>query len=154
MKALKKSLTAKGEKLAEAEKPVEPPQVVKTVEPVVNRVAAEPEPETPADQAVKESDIVKHSGSIELYGKHYDYMLNCTGGQWGNGRDQHFYFEPCILFLYKAESQHFALTIMEGDFVSLYPYSHNIFSLASVRHTPLGRYDCIHHATARMHFFR
>ena len=41
---------------AEPEKPVEPPQVVKTVEPVVNRVAAEPEPETPADQVVEESE--------------------------------------------------------------------------------------------------
>ncbi|MAW25981.1 MAG: hypothetical protein CMQ84_08365 [Gammaproteobacteria bacterium] len=40
----------------EPEKPVEPPQVVKTVEPVVNRVAAEPEPETPADQVVEESE--------------------------------------------------------------------------------------------------
>ena len=44
------------EKLTEPEKPVEPPQVVKTVEPVVNRVAAEPEPEIPADQAVEESE--------------------------------------------------------------------------------------------------
>ena len=40
----------------EPEKPVEPSQVVKTVEPVVNRVAAEPEPETPADQVVEESE--------------------------------------------------------------------------------------------------
>ncbi len=40
----------------EPKKPVEPLQVVKTVEPVVNRVAAEPEPETPADQVVEESE--------------------------------------------------------------------------------------------------
>ena len=41
---------------AEPEKPVEPPQVVKKVEPVVKRAAAEPEPETPADQVVEESE--------------------------------------------------------------------------------------------------
>ena len=41
---------------AEPEKPVEPPQVVKTVEPVVDRVAAEPEPETLVDQVVEESE--------------------------------------------------------------------------------------------------
>jgi cytoskeleton protein RodZ len=47
---------AEPEKLAEPEKPVEPPQVVKKVEPVVKRAAAEPEPETPADQVVEESE--------------------------------------------------------------------------------------------------
>jgi hypothetical protein len=77
----------------------------------------------------------------ELSGK-YDYVVDCS---WGvakkiNGID--YFFEPCIYFYYKNKlSEIFALTIMDGDFYSLYPYYDNIYTLTSVEHTPLARTD-------------
>ncbi len=48
---------AEPEKSVEAEKSVESPQVIKTVEQVVNRAVAEPEIERPGDQIVEQSEL-------------------------------------------------------------------------------------------------
>jgi hypothetical protein len=72
----------------------------------------------------------------------YDYVLDCS---WGTARKIsgfETFYEPCIYFYYRCLlAEPFALTIMDGQFFSLYPYVDDIFTLTSVAHTPIGRAD-------------
>jgi hypothetical protein len=70
----------------------------------------------------------------------YDFVIDCTWGVARGISDLQIYYEPCIYFYYKRNvSDEFALTIMDGEFFSLYPYHDNVYTLTSVKHTPIGR---------------
>ena len=74
--------------------------------------------------------------------KEYDYSINCTWGAIESLYRDKIYFEPCVTYLYKKVTKdEFALTIMDGNFISLYPYKSDIYSLTSVKNTPMGRFD-------------
>lgn len=84
-------------------------------------------------------------GYVELNGwDRFDYAIDCT---WGTLRKNSLpsVYEPTILLYYKARDVGFpALTFVDGDLMSLYPTESNeIYTLSSVRHTPLGKFDSI-----------
>lgn len=74
----------------------------------------------------------------------YDYFFNCTYGQSNIGFEKlnlNCFYELCITFLYESKINiDSSLTIMDGNFVSLYPYESNnkqLFTLTHVKHTPI-----------------
>lgn len=75
----------------------------------------------------------------------YDYFFNCTYGQSNIGFENlnlDCFYELCITFLYESKINiDTSLTIMDGNFVSLYPYESNndkkLFTLTHVKHTPI-----------------
>ncbi|HBC3556809.1 TPA: FAD-dependent oxidoreductase [Vibrio parahaemolyticus] len=79
--------------------------------------------------------------------ENYDIILDCT---WGTARKLEsfdYYYEPCIYFYYKNRSgKNFALTIMDGEHYSLYPYFDDVYTLTSVKHTPLGQFESFNEA--------
>ncbi|MBB1464843.1 NAD(P)/FAD-dependent oxidoreductase [Vibrio sp. SG41-7] len=96
-------------------------------------------------------DLNNESVMKTLEGK-FDYIIDCS---WGtakkiNGLD--YFYEPCVYFYYKkkAEVKEFALTIMDGQHYSLYPYYDDIYTLTSVKNTPLGQYDELNEAIAEL----
>lgn len=69
----------------------------------------------------------------------FDFVIDCTWGMARGIDGLDVFYEPCIYFYYKRKAfREFALTIMDGDFFSLYPYFDDIYTLTSVKHTPLG----------------
>lgn len=82
----------------------------------------------------------------------FDYVIDCT---WGTARKINgikYYYEPCVYFYYKTNvKDNFALTIMDGEFYSLYPYYDDIYTLTSVKHTPLGQSDEFNEALSLLH---
>ncbi|MCG9666191.1 FAD-binding oxidoreductase [Vibrio mediterranei] len=83
----------------------------------------------------------------EALRENYDFIINCTWGATGQLEDLNYFFEPCIYFYYRSKKdEQIALTIMDGEFYSLYPYYEDIYTLTSVKHTPIGQYTEINKA--------
>ena len=101
---------------------------------------------------LKKKDIENKKNSICIFGKKYDYLINCTWGQFRLGEKLDVFFEPAISLLYESRfsSEGFAPTVMDGQFFSLYPYEDKLYTLTSVKNTPLGKYKELNHAIARI----
>jgi hypothetical protein len=90
--------------------------------------------------AIIESDIQECKKEILISEKAYDYIINCTWGTFKPFNNVDIFYEPCVSFLYKTHKRNFALTIMDGEFISIYPYNNNLYTLTSVKNTPLAKY--------------
>jgi hypothetical protein len=69
-----------------------------------------------------------------------DLLLDCTYNQFGLSKNNYIYENTISLLFKKNKNCHFdALTIMDGNFSSLYPrdISNNIYTLTDVEFTPL-----------------
>jgi hypothetical protein len=88
----------------------------------------------------KKISIDKKS-SVLSYNKHkYDVVFDCTYGQLF--RQHCCFYEVCITLIYKLRDPQYgkiALTVMDGQFFSIYPHviSEDLFSLTHVRYTPI-----------------
>ncbi len=69
----------------------------------------------------------------------YDLILNCTYGQFFPSNNSIMY-EGCVLLVYEKlkDIPLGALTVVDGPFCSLYPYKNNLYTLSSVKHTPVS----------------
>ena len=93
-----------------------------------------------------DSDLKKVHTNHEQHS--YDILINTTYSDTNKlydfGGKASLKFEYCVLPIYKSMrfmKNNFALTVMDGSFVSLYPYRKNFFTLSSVANTPLAVYD-------------
>lgn len=70
----------------------------------------------------------------ELY---FDRVFNCTYNQIQNTKNV--IYEKCLSLLYIKKKETFfdCLTIMDGDFFSIYKFTDKYYSLTNVKHTPL-----------------
>lgn len=70
----------------------------------------------------------------------FDKVFNCSYNQIGNKIDDNIIFEKCITLLYKKISNNLSfdcLTIMDGEYSSLFYYDKDLYTLTDVKHTPL-----------------
>ena len=85
------------------------------------------------------SKITKES-VLQLIEK-YDYVIDCT---WGKLSDFSFskYYESNLFHLYKKKQNNskFALTVMDGDFFSIFPWYGEIYSLTNVNKIVLKKF--------------
>lgn len=67
----------------------------------------------------------------------FDIVFNCTYNQIKSG--ENYFYEKCLTLLYKKinDVPFDCLTIMDGNYGSLFKYKDNIYSLTSVEYTPL-----------------
>jgi glycine/D-amino acid oxidase-like deaminating enzyme len=84
--------------------------------------------------------IEDNGSTVRVNGETYDYVLNCTWCTDLVENRMEMYFEPTIMLFYEGKQRDFALTLMDGDFFSIYPFEGNLVTLTAVRHTPLGQY--------------
>ena len=76
-----------------------------------------------------------------LNGEAFDYIVDAT---WGSVLpiDHPVFYEPTLLLYYRSQIGSYALTMVDGNLCSVYPTDQlDIFTLSSVAHTPLGRFD-------------
>ena len=83
---------------------------------------------------------------VKVNGEPFDIVVNCTWCAFQPDRFPELYFEPCLMFLYKGEPDHPAITIMDGPFFSIFPYEDGLYTVTSVTHTPLGRFPTFEQA--------
>ncbi|MDC1177933.1 FAD-dependent oxidoreductase [Candidatus Pelagibacter sp.] len=66
----------------------------------------------------------------------FDFIINCTWQQFLPQKKWNLSYELCISALYKNKKKDLeALTIMDGPFYTLYPFSKNVSNLYSVKHS-------------------
>lgn len=84
---------------------------------------------------IKKDDLVR-------LGKKYDFVIDCTNNYLVNLK-QEFYYELTVSYLYKKikETEFDALTLVDGNFFSIYPYKDDLYTLTDVEYTPLRRFD-------------
>jgi hypothetical protein len=86
---------------------------------------------------------------IKKMSKEYDLVINCTNNQIKSGTG---FYELTISLVYeKLNNIEFdSLTLVDGNFFSIYPYYDNKFTLTDVEHTPIKRFNTLN----RLNYFK
>lgn len=78
---------------------------------------------------------------VEINGRRFDYLIDATWGHLIRPNIEVIY-EPTLLLYYECTREAPALTFVDGPLCSVYPTEDpTIYTLSSVVHTPLGRYE-------------
>jgi len=91
---------------------------------------------------IENADIQNCDDYVQIKDENFDYLINCTWATFRNNFNIDAFYESCIVLLYKTSHHEndFAITIMDGEFVSLFPYTENgVYTLTSVKNTVLKR---------------
>lgn len=74
-----------------------------------------------------------------IHDENYDYIYNCTNNVYNQILKNEVKYEKTISLLLKLNNNDNAYTVMDGDFISLYPYDYTncIYTLTHVKYTPL-----------------
>jgi len=87
------------------------------------------------------SRIETHPDYVRVEDERFDLLVDASWGQ-QLGMPMPFFYEPTILLYYETDEAFPAVTFVDGPLCSVYPTEDpNIFTLSSVPHTPLGRFD-------------
>ena len=90
------------------------------------------------------ADLGVASHCVSVNGEQFDWCLNCTYDQQFPYRCVSVFYEPTLMLLYRVVRPlpFGALTIMDGDLPSLYPFpgeGSDVYSLSAVPYTPIMR---------------
>lgn len=89
----------------------------------------------------------KHITNLDLVTikKDFDLIINCTNNHLTIQKSENHFYELTLTLLYEkiSDKEFGSLTIMDGKFVSLYPYKENIYTLTDVEHTPIKIFNNI-----------
>ena len=78
---------------------------------------------------------------VRVDGEPFDLLIDASWGQ-QLGMPMPFYYEPTILLYYETDNPFPAVTFVDGPLCSVYPTEDpSIYTLSSVPHTPLGRFN-------------
>lgn len=87
------------------------------------------------------TSIEELNNKVYVNGEEFDYLVDAT---WGSVLpiEHPVFYEPTILLYYRSKIGSFALTMVDGNLCSIYPTDKpEVFTLSSVTHTPLGRFE-------------
>lgn len=86
--------------------------------------------------------------AVYVDGRRFDFVIDATWGHLSKPPIDLFY-EPTMLLYYEANEAFPAITMVDGPLCSVYPTEDpDIFTLSSVIHTPLGRFNSAAEARA------
>lgn len=82
---------------------------------------------------------------LKLLEKKYDLIINATNNHIKQENNEESFFELTVSLLYKQKnSTSFgALTFVDGDLFSIFPYDEKIFTVTDVKHTPLKKFKTL-----------
>ena len=74
--------------------------------------------------------------------KKYDLVIDCTNNHMEHKNKFNSFFESTVSYVYKKISQtpFDAVTMVDGDFFSIYPYKNDLYTVTDVEYTPLRRF--------------
>lgn len=75
----------------------------------------------------------------------YDHVINCTNNQIRDVFCNSAYYELALTLIYEnTQPLPFdAITLVDGDFFSIYPYHHNLYTVSDVEFTPISKFSTI-----------
>jgi hypothetical protein len=89
------------------------------------------------------SDITVFNTSIKSYDQlsEYDYIINATNNTFDPLPNS--FYELTITLLYRnlLSLPFDAVTLIDGNLFSIYPYAKNLYTLTDVEHTPIAKFD-------------
>lgn len=87
-------------------------------------------------KSIKESDLKELSNQ-------YDLVINATNNHIKHPLCDNSFYELTISLLYKKvnETNFDALTMVDGEFFSIYPYKDDLYTLTDVEHTPIKKFN-------------
>lgn len=79
---------------------------------------------------------------VKILQKEYDLVINATNNSIKDSKNHNSFFELTISYLYKKTKNidFDALTMVDGDFFSIYPYNNDIFTVTDVQYTPIKKF--------------
>ena len=77
--------------------------------------------------------------------KEYDLVINATNNHIKHSTCKNSFYELTISLLYKKikHTNFDALTMVDGEFFSIYPYKDDIYTLTDVEHTPIKKFSSV-----------
>ena len=103
----------------------------------------------------KVTSTLQCKDKVDVNGEPFDFVIDATWGHLTN-IDYDCFYEPTLLlyYRYKGEGEYPAITMVDGPLCSIYPTEEeNIYTLSSVKHTPLGKFDTSQEAKNRLQQF-
>ena len=96
------------------------------------------------------SEIIVHEdiskNKLITLSKKFDLVINATNNHIKNTKVDSFYESTLTLLYTKIKPTNFdALTLVDGEFFSIYPYDENRFTVTDVKLTPLKKFKSIKH---------
>lgn len=89
------------------------------------------------NKILKDIVVKKEITNIKVLSKEYDLVINATNNHL-NPTNNTFYELTLSLLYKKIQPTSFgALTLVDGDFFSIYPYKDKLYTVTDVEHTPL-----------------
>lgn len=77
----------------------------------------------------------------------YDYVIDCTWGALSCIEEHTHEFEVCLYHIYESTSlRNIAITLMDGNFFSIFPYQENTFTVTHVKHIKQGSFSTMNEA--------
>lgn len=87
---------------------------------------------------------------VTVNGERFDYLVDATWGHFSKVETPT-YYEPTLLLYFEGKASLPALTFVDGPLYSIYPTEvETIYTLSSVPHTPLGRFETSEEARAAL----
>jgi hypothetical protein len=82
---------------------------------------------------------------LKKISKEYDLVINATNNHIKDTHNQNSFFELTLSLIYEKikETDFSSITIVDGEFFSIYPYQKDKFTLTDVEHTPLKKFKTI-----------
>ena len=96
--------------------------------------------------------LVEEGEGYRIEGEHFTHVIDATWSQLTPAPIP-VYYEPAMLLLYRCKASPLtpAVTVMDGDLYSIYPFDdHGVYTLSGVSETSLGKYGSAADAWARI----
>jgi hypothetical protein len=79
---------------------------------------------------------------LSLIKKEFDLVINATNNEIKDNTNTNSFFELTISLIYKntKKLEFDALTMVDGNLFSIYPYSEDKFTITDVEHTPIKKF--------------
>jgi hypothetical protein len=79
------------------------------------------------------------SSELQELSTKYDFVINATNNMLESGTGQRGFYELTVSFIYEKiqEIPFGAITLVDGELFSIYPYNNNMYTLTDVEYTPL-----------------
>lgn len=79
---------------------------------------------------------------LHLLAKDHNLVIDCTNNHLNKKNDFNNFYELTVSYLYdkKRKNSFDALTFMDGDFFSIFPYKGNTFTVTDVKRTPIKKF--------------
>lgn len=97
---------------------------------------------------VRVESLAQDHAGVRMNGRHFDFVVDASWGHFA-GLNMPVFYEPTLLLYYDGPRDFPAVTLVDGPLCSIYPTEvDNLYTLSSVPHTPLGRFESADQARA------